>query len=90
MISTLLNRVTLIALAALATGACAKKDGAVTDSTGAAIDTTGTGAAATINPAWTDANIFALLDEANAADSAHGLLASPKAPAPPYATSASR
>ena len=78
MMSTMVNRVTLLALAALVTAACSKKEGAATDSTGAVTDTTGTGAAATINPAWSDANIFALLDEANAADSAHGLIASTK------------
>ena len=78
MMSTMLRRVTLVVLAGLTISACAKKDGAVTDSTGAVIDTTGTGAAATLNPAWSDANIFALLDEANAADSAHGFIASTK------------
>ena len=79
MISNRRYTVTLLALAAVAMGACGKKDGAATDTTGAAnTDTTGIGAPATINPAWSDANIFALLDEANVADSSHGLLASTK------------
>ena len=90
MISTLLNRVTLIALAALATGACAKKDGAVTDSTGAAIDTTGTGAAATINPAWTDANFSRCSMKPTPRTVRMDCSPLRKAPAPPYATSASR
>ncbi len=70
---------TLLALTALAIGACGRKDGAAPDATGAAAtDATGMGPAATVNTAWSDANIFALLDEANAADSAHGFLASTK------------
>lgn len=79
MLSNARSGMTLLALTALAMSACAKKDGAATDTTGAAMtDTTGMGTGATINPAWSDANIFALLDEANVADSAHGFLASTK------------
>lgn len=79
MLSNAPHRVMLLALTAVAMGACGKKDGAATDTNGAATtDTAGMGTAATISPAWSDANIFALLDEANAADSAHGFLASTK------------
>lgn len=64
---------------ALAVGACAKKDDGGTDTTGAAArmgDTAAIGASGTA--AWSDANIFALLDEANVGDSTHGALASTK------------
>ncbi len=60
--------------------ACAKKDNSGADTTAASstmsADTSATAAA----PAgtWTDANIFALLDEANMADSAAGALAATK------------
>lgn len=71
--------VTLLALTALAMGACGKKDGAATDTIGAAAtDVAAMGTAATTSTGWSDANIFALLDEANVADSAHGFLASTK------------
>lgn len=69
----------LLAVAALAVGACSSKEGAATDSGGAvAGDTAGLGAQQAIAPAWTDANIFALLDETNVADSTHGQIASTK------------
>lgn len=69
----------LLAVAALAAGACGPKENAGTDSAAATTaDTTGLGAQQAIAPAWTDANIFALLDEANAADSTHGQVASTK------------
>ena len=69
----------LLAATALAVGACGPKENTATDSTGATPgDTTGLGTQQAIAPAWTDANIFALLDEANVADSAHGQIASTK------------
>ncbi len=67
--------VAALSIAVLA--ACAKDDTAGYDSAGTT--DTATAASATPNtPALTDANIAALLDEANAADSAHGKLASTK------------
>src|SRR4051812_36092236 len=72
--------VAALSIAVLA--ACAKGDKTANDSAG----TTDTAAAAsatttpsTTTPALTDANIAALLDEANMADSAHGKMASTKA-----------
>ena len=71
-------RMTRLAMAALVLAACSKKENNGTDATGAtstaSTDTlamAGSAAAGT----WTDANIFALLDEANAADSAAGAIA---------------
>jgi putative membrane protein len=71
-------KVMLLTAVALAASACGKSENAGTDTTAGTSDTTGLGAASTVNPAWTDANIFALLDEANVADSTHGALASTK------------
>jgi putative membrane protein len=71
-------KVMLLTAAVLAASACGKSENAGTDTTGAATaDTAGMGAMPA-NAAWTDANIFALLDEANVADSTHGALASTK------------
>jgi len=67
-------------LAALAITACAKKDNSGTDTT-AASSTVSADTATTAAPAaatWSDANIVALLDEANAADSTAGALAATK------------
>jgi putative membrane protein len=68
----------MFAIALLALTACGKKEGSSTDTTAASstvsADTSATPAAAT----WTDANIFALLDEANAADSTAGAVATTK------------
>jgi putative membrane protein len=60
--------------------ACAKDNGANTDSARLADSAAAATAAPTTpaGPALTDANIAALLDEANAADSAHGKIASTK------------
>jgi putative membrane protein len=63
------------ALSTVVLVACAK-DGAKTDST--AITDSATSATALPAPALTDANIAALLDEANMADSAAGKIASTK------------
>ena len=69
---------TLLTVAALVLAACSKKESSAADSTVA------TGAGATDTPgapgapasrSWTDENIFALLDEANAADSTAGAVA---------------
>lgn len=66
-----------LALAALAIGACGEKNDARTESTGAPAP--GDSASATGGTApWSDANIFALLDEANAGDSTHGAIAATK------------
>jgi putative membrane protein len=71
-----------LAAAALVITSCAKKDNNAVDTTAASsttmsADTSGTGASST-TATWTDANIFALLDEANMADSAAGALAGTK------------
>ena len=76
-------RLTGVAVAALAIVACSKKESYGTDTTAASSTTSAdTSATATGAPAasgnWTDENIFALLDEANMADSAAGAIASTK------------
>ncbi len=81
-------RVALIASAALALGACSKKDAGTTDSgmaavpadTGMKMADNGTPAAATpaAPAALTDANIVYLLDRANMLDSAGGAIAATK------------
>jgi putative membrane protein len=74
-------RLATLAVTALAVTACSKKDNyGATDTTAASstmsADTSATAANASGN--WTDANIFALLDEANAADSTAGAVAATK------------
>jgi putative membrane protein len=73
-------RLTGLIVAALAVVACSKKESYGTDTTGAlstiSTDTSAMAPAASGN--WTDENIFALLDEANAADSAAGSVAATK------------
>lgn len=77
------SRLALLAIASLALAACAKKENYGVDTTAAASSTArvDTGMAVGV-PAtsgnWSDANIVALLDEANAADSASGALAATK------------
>jgi putative membrane protein len=72
-------KVMLLTAVVLAASACGGSENAGTDTAGAATsDTAGMGAMPAANSAWTDANIFALLDEANVADSTHGALASTK------------
>jgi putative membrane protein len=64
-----------------AVGACAKKEGAAVDTMGAATETAKAAAAAPATPATsqlTDVNIVAILDQANAADSAAGAIAAKK------------
>ena len=72
-------RMMLLAVAALAVSACGPKENAATDSAAAGgADSAATAAQQALAPAWSDANIFALLDEANVADSTHGQVASTK------------
>lgn len=69
-------KLTLLAVTLSAISACGKKDDAgmdATDGTAQTNDTTTIGAVAA--GAWNDANIFAVLDEVNMSDSAHGALA---------------
>jgi putative membrane protein len=78
------SKVTVLVLAALAAAACSKKENYGADTTAAASstvtgDTSAMSAGAPAAGTWTDANIFALLDQANAADSAAGSIAAAKA-----------
>jgi putative membrane protein len=76
----------MIALATMAIAACSKKDNYGTDTTAAASSTMSAdtsamagGASSTASGGtWSDANIVALLDEANMADSAAGSIANTK------------
>lgn len=69
-------RVAMLAIAAMALAACSKKDNSAADTTAAGTTAGDTSAAVAPAPAgWTDANIVALLDEANMADSAAGAVA---------------
>src|ERR1700731_1388092 len=77
------RRMATLAIAALALAACSKKENYGADTTAAASSTVSadTSAMAALVPApttWTDANIVALLDEANAADSTAGAVAATK------------
>ena len=74
-------RLTALAVAALVVVACSKKENDAADTAAlstAGADTSAIGAPSTTPATWTDANIFALLDEANIADSAAGALATTK------------
>jgi putative membrane protein len=73
----------VLAIAAMLLAACSKKQSSSTDTTAALTTTSAdTSAMAAGAPStsgnWTDANIFALLDEANMADSAAGAIAATK------------
>ena len=77
------SKVTVLAIAVVSVVGCAKKENAGVDTTAAASSTvTGDTSTNAMAPApagnWTDANIFALLDEANMADSAAGSIAATK------------
>jgi len=76
------SRVVTLALAVLAVTACSKKENYGADTTAAsstaASDTSAMAASSTATGAWTDANILALLDEANMGDSAAGSIAATK------------
>ena len=81
MMTTRLN-VAALAVAVMAVAACSKKDSGAADTTAAsstmATDTSAMAASSTTTGGWTDANIFALLDEANVADSSEGAIAATK------------
>jgi putative membrane protein len=73
--------VATLAIAAFALAACSKKDNSAADTTAASSTVSADTSMATSAPAattWTDANIVALLDEANAADSSAGAVAATK------------
>jgi putative membrane protein len=74
-------RAATLAVGALAFAACSKKDNyAATDTTAASSTMSADTSAMAANTSgnWTDANIFALLDEANAADSTAGSVVATK------------
>jgi putative membrane protein len=75
-------RMAALAIAMLAVAACSKKENYGADTTAAsstvAGDTSAMPASAPTSSTWTDANIVALLDEANMADSAAGAIAATK------------
>jgi putative membrane protein len=74
--------VATLAIAAFALAACSKKDNSAVDTTAASstvsADTSAMTSSAPAAGTWTDANILALLDEANAADSSAGAVAATK------------
>jgi putative membrane protein len=76
------SRLATFAIGVLALAACSKKESYGTDTTAASstvsADTSAMSAAAPTAATWTDANIVALLDEANAADSTAGAVAATK------------
>jgi putative membrane protein len=80
------SRVAMLAVATLAVAACSKKDNngadtTATSTTTSSMDTSAMSASSTANNAngtMSDANIVALLDEANMADSAAGAIAATK------------
>ena len=76
------QQLALLAVGMLAAAACARKDEKAADATAATKTAAATDTGAASSPAppsgWTDANIFALLDEANAGDSTEGAIAATK------------
>jgi putative membrane protein len=75
--------VATLAVAAMAVAACGKKDSGAVDTTASSSTTTTDSLAMTASSTntggiWSDANILALLDEANAADSSEGAIAATK------------
>lgn len=75
----------MLAVVAVAVAACSKKENYAADTTAASsstttsMDTTGMAASSTgTSGNWSDANIVALLDEANMADSSAGAIAATK------------
>src|SRR3954454_9119179 len=80
------SKVAALAVAMIAVAGCSKKDNYGTDTTGAASTTSSTvtgdtsmnAGAPAASGTWTDANIVALLDEANMADSSAGSIAATK------------
>jgi putative membrane protein len=76
-------KVSTLAVAVMAMAACSKKDSSATDTTAASstvtADTSAMAASSTsAGGSWSDANILALLDEANVADSSEGAIAATK------------
>jgi putative membrane protein len=76
-------KVATLAVAAMAVAACSKKDTGAADTTAASSTTTADTSAMAASStsaggSWTDANILALLDEANVADSSEGAIAATK------------
>ena len=72
-----------LAVAAMAMAACSKKETGAVDTTAASTttttDTSAMAASSTnVGGSWSDANILALLDEANVADSSEGAIAATK------------
>jgi putative membrane protein len=82
MIMTPAIKMAALAVAAMAITACSKKENYGADTTAGSstisADTSAMAASSTTAGTWSDANIAALLDEANAADSAAGALAAAK------------
>jgi putative membrane protein len=82
MIMTPAIKMAALAVAAMAITACSKKENYGADTTAGSstisADTSAMAAPSTTSGTWSDANIAALLDEANAADSAAGALAASK------------
>jgi putative membrane protein len=82
MIMTPAIKMAALAVAAMAITACSKKENYGADTTAGSstisADTSAMTASSTTSGTWSDANIGALLDEANAADSAAGALAAAK------------
>jgi putative membrane protein len=77
MLASGLRVTTLLTVAALALAACSKKENSAADTTTtttAGADSSGAPGSTTAGT-WTDENIFALLDEANSADSTAGAVA---------------
>lgn len=76
-------KVATLAVAVMAVAGCSKKDSGASDTTAAAstrtTDTSSMAASSTnAGGSWSDANILALLDAANAADSSEGAIAATK------------
>jgi len=76
------SRLAAVALVTLLLAACSKSESYGSDSTAASStmsgDTSAMGASSTTGGTWSDANIVALLDEANAADSSAAAIAATK------------
>ena len=76
------SRLAAVALVTLSLAACSKSESYGSDSTAASStmsgDTSAMGASSTTGGTWSDANIVALLDEANAADSSAAAIAATK------------
>jgi putative membrane protein len=75
--------VAFLAVATMAVAACSKKDSSAADTSAASstmtADTSSVAASSTnAGGSWSDANILALLDEANVADSSEGAIAATK------------